>query len=97
MQVRDEVYQTYAALSGQGLSLEESSSAIELVGNGLFGRKWSKAVGKQSFGKNTLPDKRSVIEALRQIEAQSLSLLVEDMRRGKEDGHMITLASDSTT
>ena len=97
MQVRHEVYQTYAALSGQGLSLEESSSAIELVGNGLFGRKWSKAVGKESFGKNTLPDKRNVIEALRQIEAQSLSLLVEDMRRGKEEGHMITLASDSTT
>ena len=34
---------------------------------------------------------------MRQIEAQSLGLIVESMTKGKEDGHMITLASDSTT
>ena len=95
--MRAEVYQTYAALSGQGLSLDESSTAITLVGNGLFGRKWSKSVESDTFGRDTLPHKMSLIESLRQIEAQSLNLMVQAMKKGKDDGHMLTLASDSTT
>ena len=96
--VKEEIYTTYAALSCHGLSMDECSSALVTVGNGLFGRKWTKSgENEKTFGKDTLPEKMSVIEALRQIEAQSLNLVVEEMRRGKEEGHMITLASDSTT
>ena len=69
-----------------------------MVGNGMFGRKWTKAGEKEKvFDKNTLPEKIRIVEALRQIEAQSLSLVVDEIRKGKEEGHMITLASDSTT
>ena len=95
--VKEEVYQTYAALSGQGLSVDECSSALVMVANGMFGRSWTKAGEEKTFGNDTLPEKMRVIEALRQIEAQSLNLVVLDMKRGKEEGHMITLASDSTT
>ena len=38
--VRDDFYQTCANLSGEGLSLQESSSAIVMVANGMFGRHW---------------------------------------------------------
>lgn len=95
--VKEAVYQTYAGLSGQGLSVDECSTAIVMVGNGLFGRKWTKAGEKETFGNDTLPLKFNVIEALKLIEAQSLDLVVKEMKRGKEEGHMITLASDSTT
>ena len=95
--VKEEVYQTYAGLSGQGLSLDECNTAITMVGNGLFGRRWSKAGVKKTIDNDTLPGKKHVIEALRQIEAQSLDLVVREMKKGKEEGHMITLASDSTT
>ena len=65
--VREEVYQTFADLSGQGLSMDECSTAIVFVGNGLFGRKWSKAGENETFNKNTLPGRMPVLDALRQI------------------------------
>ena len=34
---------------------------------------------------------------LRQVEAQSLRRVVGEMKRGKEEEHMLTHASDSTT
>ena len=80
--VKEEVYQTYAALSGQGLSVDECSSALVMVANGMFGRSWTKAGEEKTFGNDTLPEKMRVIEALRQIEAQSLNLVVLDMKRG---------------
>ena len=79
----EDVYKTYTALSGQGFSLDECSSALVMVGNGMFGRSWTKAGEKETFGRNTLPDKMSVVEALRQIEVQSLSLVVGEMKRSK--------------
>ena len=95
--VREDVYQTFAALSGQGMSLDECSSAIKMVGNGMFGRTWIKAGESKTITKDSLPEKMTIVEALRQIEAQSLSLMVGAMEAGKEEGSMITLASDSTT
>ena len=77
--------------------MDECSTAIVFVGNGLFGRKWSKAGENETLNKNTLPGRMPVLDALRQKETQSLSLVVDEMGRGKEEGHMITLASDSTT
>lgn len=66
----------------------------------MFGRKW-KQIGdvKDSFDldSDTAPEKRNLLQKLRQIEAESLSLVVEEMRKGKEEGHMVTHDSDSTT
>ena len=44
-----------------------------------------------------LTRKIRVIQALRQIETQSLSLVVQEIRKGADEGHMVTHASDSTT
>ena len=78
--------------------MDECCNAIVLVGNGMFGRKWTKSGEKEkTFDKDTHPEKIRIIEALKQIEAQSLNLVVEEMKRGNEDGCLITLASDSTT
>ena len=38
-----------------------------------------------------------ILEKLRQIEVQSLGLVGMEMERGKAEGQMLTLASDSTT
>ena len=52
--VREDVYQTFAALSGQGLSLDECSSAIKMVGNVMFGRTWIKAGESKTISKDSL-------------------------------------------
>lgn len=96
--VKGELYQTCANLSGQGFSIDECSSAILEVANGMFGRKWKKAEeSKENFTIDTIPEKSRILEALRQIEAQSLNLVVHKMVEEKEAGAMVTLASDSTT
>ena len=96
--VKDEFYTTCGALSGEGLSLQESITAVLTVGNGLFGRQWKKYDEKEdSFDIDTAPKKDHLLEKLMQMEAQSLSMVVEEIRKGKEEGHMLTHASDSTT
>ena len=76
--------------TGQGLSLDECSSAIKMVGNSMFGRICITAGESKTISKDSLP------EALRQIKDQSLSLMVGAIKAGKEEGRMITLASGST-
>ena len=96
--VKDKFYETCANLSGEGLSLQECCSAVVMVGNGMFGRKWNHFdENKDKFDKNTLPEKIHILEKMRQIEAQSLSLVAAELQMGKEEGHMVTHASDSTT
>ena len=95
--VKDSYYTTCATLSGEGFSLHECTTAVITVGNGMFGRKCKKDDDKDSFDVDTAPEKIHLLEKLRQIEAQSLSLVVEEMKKGQEAGRMITHASDSTT
>ena len=46
---------------------------------------------------DTLPEKIHILEKMRQIEAMSLSLMAAEVQRGREEGHMVTHVSDSTT
>ena len=94
----DKYYNTCADLAAAELSLDECSSAVVIVGRGMFGSSWNKYEdSKESFDVDTVPQRRNLLEKLRQIEAQSLSLMVNMIVKGKEDGTMITHASDSTT
>ena len=96
--VKDDLYMTCANLSGEGFSLQECISAVVTVANGMFGRKWKKpGDSTDGFDVDTLPDKKRILEKLRQVEAQSLCLVVREIELGKAEGHMITHASDSTT
>ena len=96
--VKDNFYTTCTTLSGEGMSLQECITSIITIGNGMFGRRWKKSDGdNDSFDIDTAPTKMAVLEKLRLIEAESLSLVVEEMTRGGEQGHMVTHASDSTT
>ena len=96
--VKDEFYNTCGFLSGEGYSLQECFTAMVNVGNGMFGRHWKECSEKEdTFSADTAPDKLKLIEKLRQLEAQSLNIVVEEMQRGKEEGNMITHGSDSTT
>ena len=72
------------------LLLEETTLQCSGDTNRIFGRSWTKAGKEKTFGNDTLPEKMRVIEALRQIEAQSLNLVVQDVKRQKEDGHHCT-------
>ena len=96
--VRNEFYLTVANLMGIGLSNNEASSAIVEVGNTMFDRKWKKSVEyDETFDIDTAPAHKCITEALREIEAQSLSLVVDKLENEKQKGKMITHASDSTT
>ena len=96
--VKDEFYQTCANLSGRGFGVDECSSAVVIVANGMFGRKWKLNLeNSETLDKDTVPSKKQIAESLSKIEAHSLSLLVDVVTAGKEDGRMVTLASDSTT
>ena len=96
--IKADFYKTCAELSAEGLSLDECANAVVLVGKGMFGRKWKKHdESETTIDRNTLPEVRHILEAIRQIEAHSLSLVVEEMQNAKQEGHMVTLASDSTT
>ena len=96
--VKDKFYLTCADLAAAGLSLNECTSAVVIVGRGMFGRSWKTSEeSKESFDLDTAPDRRNLLEKLRQIEAQSVKLVVDMMVQGKEEGRMITHASDSTT
>ena len=96
--VKDSFYQTSANLAGQGFSIAECAIAVVEVGNGMFGRKWKLSKNDQdNLDVDTIPEDKAIRKALRQVEAQSLNLVVKEMQRGKEDNRMVTLASDSTT
>ena len=67
----------------------------------MFGRCWRKS--EESSWANvrsrldTAPERIHVLQYLRNIEAERLSLIAEKMKESKEQGHMVTHASDSTT
>ena len=96
--VRPEFYLAVANLIGLGLSNYEASSAIVEVGNKMFDRKW-KIFGEydEIFDMDTAPSSSNIRIALQEIEAQSLSLVVDKLEEEKVTGKMITHASDSTT
>ena len=79
----------------------ESMKSVCIIGNGMFGRSWilpeERSWSDVKTRLDTLPEKTHVLQKLRLIEAERLSLVVEKMREEKEKGHMITHASDSTT
>ena len=99
--VKDSFYLTCADLAADGLSLMESMKSVCIIGNGMFGRSWilpeERSWSDVKTRLDTLPEKTHVLQKLRLIEAERLSLVVEKMREEKEKGHMITHASDSTT
>ena len=64
----------------------------------MFGRSWRGFEDEsETFSLNTAPERINVLDKLRQVEAKSLGLVVEAVMAGKEQGQMITHASDSTT
>ena len=95
--VRDDIYECLADLQGKGLSVNESMEALVRVAE-LFGRKW-KLLGEEedSFDIDTLPHERNVRSATRQIEVKGMSCMVDALRDAKQDGRMLTHATDSTT
>ena len=99
--VKDAFYLTCSDLSAEGLSLKECIDAVCIVGRGMFGRSWRKS--EESNWANirsrldTAPERIRVLQYLRNIEAERLSLIAEKMKESKEQGHMVTHASDSTT
>ena len=95
--VKEEFYQTIASLIRAGLSTPEAISAVVIVGNGMFGTKWKNHGEAQVLDIDTVPHRRQVLEANKLIECQSLSLVVEEVQKSKEEGRMITHGLDSTT
>ena len=68
--VKDELYMTCVNLSGEGFSLQECINAVVMVANGMFGRKWKKpGDSTDGFDVDTLPDKKRILEKLRQVVA----------------------------
>ena len=96
--VRDEVYKTIADLLGAGLSINEATKAIILVGKGMFDLEWkSHEQDEETFDVNTMPHYRNIHDKIKLIEAQSLSLVVDEMVLRSSEGRMLTHAIDSTT
>ena len=96
-QVRDEIYECLADLEGFGLSAQESMKALVRVAE-LFNRKW-KLLGEDedSFDVDTLPHEKNLRVAAQQIEAKGMACMVEELRNAKDEGRMLTHATDSTT
>ena len=63
----------------------------------MFERKWEYPIDDETYDIDTIPSNRSIREALQDIEAQSLNLVVDKLEQAKEMGSTITHASDSTT
>ena len=85
-------------VAGHGLSLAESCHAIVEVGNTMFDRKWKRHEDNEDvIDSDTLPGRANIRDKLNLIEAESLSLVVDELRSGAEAGRMITAAIDSTT
>ena len=95
--VREDFYQTMAALSGTGMSIAEATSAVVIVGKGMFGTNWKDHEESDVMDVDTLPSKKAIRNAYKLMEAQSLSLVVDEVEKRKEEGRMITHAMDSTT
>ena len=96
--VRDDVYLTCANLLGRGLSIDESADATVIVGKGMFKRTWkTRNESQDTIDVNTMPHYRNILDKVKLIEAQSLSLVVEEVMQKPYEGRMIPHAIDSTT
>ena len=97
--VKDKVYTTVAALVGIGLSVTEASKSVVEVGQGLFDRKEWKEFGDNSdtFDQDSMPENRNIRDKLRLIEAQSLSMVADEIIKQKRSGATITHTIASTT
>ena len=97
--VKDKVYTTVAALVGIGLSVTEAAKSIVEVGKGMFDRREWKEFGDSSetFDKDSMPENRNIRDKLKLIEAQSLSLVADEIIQQKICGGTITHTIDSTT
>ena len=96
--MKEKFYQTCAALSGLGLSICESASAIVVVGNKLFERDWKMEDDDPSaLDWDTVPTARRIREALQLQEVEGMARVVDQVEEGKEQDRAIVHASDSTT
>ena len=97
--VKDSVYSTAAALVGMGLSVPDASKAIFEVGKGMFGRAWKlNFEDKDNFDSDTMPADQNIRDKLRLIEAQSLSLVADELIQHKDSSSQtVTHTIDSTT
>ena len=78
--------------------LEGSINCCDRGGEWDVGRMWKNPEdSEESYDDDTLPTIRNIRIAVQQIEAQSLSLVVDMLMKEKEKGRMVTHASDSTT
>ena len=83
-----------AALAGIGMSIAKAASSVVAVGNGMFGKSHEES---DVLDVDTLPSNKAIRKAYKLVEAQSLSLVVDEVERRKEEGRMITHAMDNTT
>ena len=98
--MRDEVYFALSDLVGARLSESEAAKAVVIVSNRMFGRSFKEAQPieeNQTYDKDTLPDKRSLIDKLNKIEAQGLAAAALEITSAKKKDSAIVHQSDSTT
>ena len=96
--VRDDLYKTIASLTGVGLSVGEAIKAVVITGNTMFKMKWKEHNEEEdTFDIDTMPHHRNIMDKLKLLEAQSLSLVAEEMSTQSESGRMLTHVIDSTT
>ena len=87
-----------ANLLSRGLSIDESAGATVIIGKGMFKRPWkTHNESEDTIDVNTMPHYRNILDKVKLIEAQSLSLVVEEVMQKSYEGRMITHAIDSTT
>ena len=95
--MRDDVYSAIDDLQGSGMSIQEASDAVVIIGKKMFDLPWKgHDESKDSFDLDTMPHKRNVLDKMHLIEAQSLSLTVREIQTRSAEGRMITHAIDST-
>ena len=95
--VWDELYETLSNLTGVGLSVGEAAKAVVITGNNMFDMKWKEHNEGEVIDLDTMPHHSNILDKLKLIEAQSLSLVAEEMEVQSEGGRMLTHAIDSTT
>ena len=95
--VRDEVYEALADLTGIGLSFTEAQKAAARMSQ-LWECNWKVHDEEEDcYDLDTLPHQKNMRKAFRMIEAQGMACMVKELREAKNEGRMITHATDSTT
>lgn len=96
--VKDSIWEAITKLDGFGFIYRNIEIAITVVANTCFGRNWkmSTEISNEDL-KNTLPKKTSMAEMLKNIQVGSMQLVAKRLCEAKEEGHVISYATDSTT